>query len=219
MKDSFANRLLIKENKLKRITNSISRRYKFFTLCLNPKHHKTVGAIGSSSMFLSKKMANIIDSSLTPKKILEVGAGTGPITKYILKKLQPNDTLDVVEITQDFIPALKSMCKNYPQSNVFNNSILDFKPNYKYDYIVSSLPFSVFSAEMLSNILKHYANLIKEGGTIVYFQYIFADKISKFKDKEISKLIRNFRKNFKVSKKVEYRNLLPAIVWVLENKL
>lgn len=216
--DSFSNGLHVKKNKLKRISSSLVSRYKFFRLCLNPKHHKTMGALCSSSRFLSAKMANIINANLTPKNILEVGAGTGPITKYILKKLQTEDTFDIVEITQEFIPELKGICKNYSQANIFNSSILKFKPNYKYDYIISALPFYSFPTEMVIDILNHYKDLLKEGGTIVYFQYILADRVNKFKDKNLSTYIYNFKKNFKVSKKVEYINILPAIVWILENK-
>lgn len=193
----------------------------FFKLSVNPKHFKTLGAISNSSKFLSCKLTTSIDSKLTPKNVLEVGAGTGPVTKYILNKLQPNDKFDIIEITNKFIPSLTFVCKNYNQVKIYNKSILEFNPEYKYNYIISTLPFYSFSEKNVKSILDHYKMILSEKGKIVYFQYTFTDYLNKFnigRHREISKIKELFHKNFYINKSIEYRNLFPAIIWTLTAK-
>lgn len=206
--------IVIRLNKLKVFIS-------FLRLSLNPKYFKTLGAIASSSKFLAHKLTGCIDNNLTQKNILEVGAGTGPVTKYILRKLQPNDKFDIIEITNKFISSLQILCKNYNHVKIHNKSILDFNPDYKYDYIISTLPFYSFSEVEVKKILDHYKSILSVNGKIIYFQYTFTEYIRKFKigrHREISKIRDVFHKDFHVQKRIEYRNLFPAIVWILTSK-
>ena len=60
------------------------------------RNMKTVGTICPSSPMLARSLAAAAIESTSPKRILEVGPGTGPVTKEILKCLGPDDVLDIV---------------------------------------------------------------------------------------------------------------------------
>ena len=77
---------------------------KFFSLY--SKKPEVIGAVAPSSHELAGSMLKHIDCNKTPKKILEVGAGTGVVTKRILKCLKPKDELLVYEIEPDLCASL-----------------------------------------------------------------------------------------------------------------
>src|SRR5580700_6192614 len=70
---------------------------------LREKNPEIIGAIAESSSGLAKSITKLVpdDSKkyLSAKKVLEIGAGTGIFTRYLVPKLGINDHLDVVELT------------------------------------------------------------------------------------------------------------------------
>ena len=62
------------------------------------RNMKTVGTICPSSPMLSRELAESAITATSPKRVLEVGPGTGPVTKEILKSLRDGDVLDIVDI-------------------------------------------------------------------------------------------------------------------------
>lgn len=73
------------------------------------------GSVIPSSRYLGRELAANLRSSRPSARILEIGAGTGPVTAQIIPYLIPGDQLDVVEINGDFIPLLQ---KRFPQATV-----------------------------------------------------------------------------------------------------
>ncbi|MGV3279231.1 class I SAM-dependent methyltransferase [Rickettsiales bacterium LUAb2] len=201
----------------------VKNNMRFLWYYLHPKHHKNIGAIAPSSKFLANEIINNINSQQSPKKILEVGAGTGAFTKYIVKTMQAGDTLDIIEINNSFVNSLKQTYKNNPNITIYNKSILDFEVTEQYNYIISGLPFNYFPPKLVKLILCKYNELLANHGIISYFEYAFISNIKKIniysKSRLITKVIDNFKKNFIVSKNVIYRNLPPAVVWHLKKKV
>jgi phospholipid N-methyltransferase len=111
---------------------------------------------------------------------LEIGAGTGVITSKIAEKLGMHDELDVIELDPDFCHLLNQKFGNNYNININCISILDWSPDYLYDYIISGLPFNSFPVDFLEKILNKYRSLIKPGGTISYFEYIALAKVKLF---------------------------------------
>lgn len=186
-----------------------------------------VGSLTPSSKYLAKSMTKHIKNSerQTPLKVLEVGAGTGIFTKYIIKRMPFKSDFDVVEIDPLFCNVLtRNITEEFGDlQNVhfLCRDITTFETDKKYDFIISGLPFHSFSPALVRKILAMYANLIKPGGTVTFFEYIAIQTLKKpfLTDEEqytleaIRDLIRIFRKMGKsTSESIVWRNFLPARV-------
>jgi phosphatidylethanolamine/phosphatidyl-N-methylethanolamine N-methyltransferase len=81
---------------------------------------KAVGSIIPTSSVTARRMASVVDIT-SGLPVLEVGPGTGVITKAILKHgVKPAD-LYTVEYSHDFVVHLK---RNYPGVNVIEGDAL-----------------------------------------------------------------------------------------------
>jgi phospholipid N-methyltransferase len=190
-----------------------------------------VGSLTPSSKYLAQAMTKNIQlcDNQTSLKILEVGAGTGVFTKYIIKRmcndgaahLSPNSDLDVIEIDPLFCNILANLFGQEPNVHLLCCDITKFEPKKQYDFIISGLPFHSFKPELVSQILSMYANLIKPGGAVNFFEYIAIQTLKKpFLTSEeqdtleaIADLINAFKMLGKsVNESIVWRNFLPARV-------
>lgn len=177
------------------------------------KDLKQTGAIVPSSKFLAKDLVFHLNKRLskgdcTPLKILEIGAGTGPLTKQIAKLLRPQDQLDIVEIHKKFYQIIKT---KYQSENIHPHhaDILNFRPDYHYDFIFSSLPYENMPEHISRNIWQKKLSLCKRDAYISYFKYVkFPGFKSDFEEEVVKKYVQ--------SKKIVLRNLPPAKVYTLE---
>ena len=182
-----------------------------------------VGAAFPSSYFLAKKITKNIVAKDTPLKILEVGAGTGVFTKEIIKKMGPNDILDVIEVDSGFCDVLNKKYRGKKNARIHCVSILDWAPNYKYDYIVSGLPFNAFGSKFVQDVLDKYKNVIVDNGILSYFEYALAGKVKKLitsgdKKTDLLKNIelrREFLEYFEFDRDFIALNIPPAYVYHL----
>src|SRR5438270_8819364 len=71
------------------------------------RNFHTTGAILPSSRFLARAMASDLKGPRGPARILEVGPGTGAVTREIVRLLLPGDRLDAVEINPSFVAHLR----------------------------------------------------------------------------------------------------------------
>lgn len=141
------------------------------------KHPKQVGALLPTSRFVAEEITKFIRASDNGIKILEAGAGTGPITEVIVTYLKSNDTLDVVEIDPAFCKILQEKFGNNPKIAINCTSITDWQPPYKYDIIISTIPFSALKADPVAQILNKYREFIKPNGIMSYVEYMGASSI------------------------------------------
>src|SRR5262249_35014534 len=134
------------------------------------RNPKLVGAIAPLSESVAKKMVKYFKNRPkdTPCKILEVGAGTGNITKSIIKLLNDKDILDVIEIDPECCKILVKKFKNNHQVRVHCLSILDWIPEYHYDFIISTLPFNSFSVDFVDQVTRHYKSLSNSESVYTY---------------------------------------------------
>src|SRR5205809_995714 len=68
--------------------------------------YHTTGSILPSSRALGRAMTRPMRQASSPRRILEVGPGTGAITAEIVRQLRPGDQFDIVEINADFVAFL-----------------------------------------------------------------------------------------------------------------
>ncbi len=172
-----------------------------------------MGAIAPSSKFLAKDIVAqlkqvLSGNSCSPLNILEIGAGTGPLTKEIAKHLRSKDNLDIVEIHKKFYQIVKTKYRD-PNIHVHHTDILNFQPDKQYDFIFSSLPYENMPENISRDIWKKKLQLCDTGAFITYFKYL---KFRDFKCDFEEKVVNQYGQN----KKVVLLNLPPAKIYTLE---
>ncbi len=112
---------------------------------------KHTGAIAPSGGRLAREMTRTIREHEGPRRILEVGPGTGPFTRKILEELRPGDTLDIVEINPFFCRTIEQRLlapfrHRHPSIPVMlhESPIESAGLTGPYDHIVCGLPFNNF---------------------------------------------------------------------------
>lgn len=141
---------------------------------------KAVGSIVPSSEALVDALAAPISKEGQNRHLIEVGAGTGVITKELVKRLQPGDVLDVVELDKELVDILVRRFGNHPQVNILHVSITDWKPEYKYDGMVMTIPFNTLPSELVRTIWSHTRSLLEKGAPVSYVAYLGLPHIKQF---------------------------------------
>ena len=114
-----------------------------------------------------------------PRRVLEVGPGSGPVTDWIVRSLNPDDRLDLVEINASFVAFLRERIDREPllrnaskQIQIFHRPVEEMVDQPPYDLIISGLPLNNFSAAEVERILNVLKTLLKPGGRLSFFEYI-----------------------------------------------
>ncbi len=169
------------------------------------KHIRTTGAVSASSIFVIKSMTNNITPKV-PQIIVELGAGTGNVTAYILKKMHPASKLYCFEIDPSFTVDLEEITD--PRFFLIKESALDI---LKYidvasvDIIISTLPLTLFKPEERRQLLTDCRTIMKPEGVLRQFLYSFQKKY--------------FRAIFdEINTHIAVINLPPAVIYCCSNK-
>ncbi len=141
---------------------------------------ETTGAVLPSSRFLARAMTRPLAACSGPRRILEVGPGTGAVTGHIVREVRPDDRFDLVEINNDFASLLKNRFETDPLyqraaavSQVHVCPLQEFAADGEYDVIISGLPFNNFPAELVESLVDRCLSLLKPGGVFSLFEYMF----------------------------------------------
>ncbi len=144
------------------------------------RNFHTTGAIAPSSRFLGAALARYLTPEGPPRKILEVGPGTGSVTRSILRRMRPDDHLEVVELNDAFVDVLKRNFQTDPlfaavadRAVVHHDRVQALPQQQQFDVVVSGLPLNNFAADDVRSILESYQQLLKPGGTLSFFEYMF----------------------------------------------
>jgi phosphatidylethanolamine/phosphatidyl-N-methylethanolamine N-methyltransferase len=190
---------------------------------------ETTGAIAPSSSALARSMTRFLAerSQQIPIRVLEVGPGTGPVTDKIIPHLKGGDTFDLVELNAAFAERLKQRFDADPHwreaasfSRIHELPVQDFHSSQKYDFIVSGLPLNNFPSALVETITSHYFQLLKPGGMLSYFEYMYVRpirrRLTRGPERErivaIDDHMRNCCDRFRICRDSIWRNIPPA--WV-----
>ena len=139
----------------------------------------TTGAILPSGRSLCRSLSRYVRDTPGPKYILEVGPGTGVVTRHIIRAMGPDDRVDLVELNEQFVTCLRRQFVEEPlfadvaeRANVIHCSIEELRVDQRYDLIVSGLPLNNFSVASVEQILSALRRLLCPGGTLSFFEYI-----------------------------------------------
>ena len=134
---------------------------------------RAVGSIIPTSSVTARRMASVIDTK-SGLPILEVGPGTGVITKAILRRGVKPAELYTVEYSHDFVTHLRS---NYPEINViegdgFNlDDTLGDMRDAIFDCVVSGVPLLNFPVARRAAYLESLLKRIPHGRPVVQLTY------------------------------------------------
>ncbi len=143
---------------------------------------QTVGAVWPSSKGLSRAMVEPVfaeaHKTREPLRVLEVGAGVGPVTEELVARLLPGDRLDVVELNPEFCVVLRDRFATAPVvPAVHQVSITEFNPGVRYHHIVSGLPLANFPAKLVEAVYRRIFELLEPSGSFVMFEHVFGREI------------------------------------------
>lgn len=149
----------------------------FFRQYLRHFHH--TGAVTPSSRWLAAALARYVGGGDQPRRVLEVGPGTGAVTRHIVARLGKLDRFDLVELNEQFAQRLQQRFEHEPdfavvaeRTRVFQHAVEELPGEQPYDVIVSGLPLNNFSVADVERILRVFRTLLAPGGTLSFFEYI-----------------------------------------------
>jgi len=161
-----------------------------------------VGAISISSHYIINKVMGLIHGPLN--NVVEYGAGTGVMTKALLKKLSPEGKLIVIESDSQFVKILKQI--KDPRLHIIKgciqDQILDAAHGFSnIDLAVSSIPFSLLTPAQRQTIISDTKKILTPEGSFILFHQYWKSALTPLK------------KNFaKVSVFFEFRNIFPSFI-------
>ena len=194
---------------------------------------ETTGAIAPSSRFLASALTRPLGRRTAPARILEIGPGTGAVTKRIVRLLGPDDRLDLVELNERFAEILARRYGGAPQHGAPREAVQihvcplqEFEPQGTYDFIVSGLPLNNFSADLVGEIFETCFRLLSPGGVLSYFEYMYVRPVRKLvageRDKtrltRIDAIMNSYLSEHRIRRDWVFVNLPPAWVQHLQSQ-
>ncbi|MDZ4831531.1 MAG: methyltransferase domain-containing protein [Phycisphaerae bacterium] len=197
--------------------------FSFVRQAIRDVHH--TGSVWPSSSALAKVMTRSLRHASGPKRLLEVGPGTGPFTRHILGALRRGDELHIVEINEAFCRQLENEILGPYRANrtgatvqLHCAAIEDAPLRGKFDHIVCGLPFNNFPPALVRSIMKRLMERLRPGGEFVYFEYAgvraikapFLDPVGRQRLRRIDAVGKSLRRKHAGRREFVLGNLPPA---------
>lgn len=166
-----------------------------------------IGALAPSSRYLGQAMARQIDARRA-RLVVELGGGTGSITRALLAGGLPPERLIVVERDERLHQVLR---ERFPQLRVLKGDAAQLVQLLRplgigaVSAIVSSLPLLSMPKKLRHRIVEQCFALLGERGSLVQFTYGFVSPLP----------ARDYALAGQVTARV-WRNFPPAFVWRFE---
>jgi phospholipid N-methyltransferase len=150
----------------------------FFFVSQFFKDVRHTGSVWPSSRHLAQVMTKSLRAHPGPKRLLEVGPGTGAFTTSILESLRPGDEFDIVEINPQFCARLEEkLLRPYRAGHqgvavsLHCGPVQSVRLAGRFDYIVCGLPFNNFPPALVRAIFRRLIDLLAPQGELSYFEY------------------------------------------------
>jgi phosphatidylethanolamine/phosphatidyl-N-methylethanolamine N-methyltransferase len=134
---------------------------------------KAVGSIVPTSGITARRMASVVNPH-SGLPVLELGPGTGVITKAILQKgVQPQNLVSI-EYSTDFF---QHLVKTYPGVDFVNGDAFDLektlgaRKGQQFDSVVSAVPLLNFPMHMRVSLIEDLLSRIPVGRPVVQISY------------------------------------------------
>ncbi|MFE2721207.1 class I SAM-dependent methyltransferase [Kitasatospora sp. NPDC059327] len=172
--------------------------------------------------------------------VLEVGAGTGVVTRRLARVLRPGDRLHVVEANPRFAERLRQdpeLARRGPGiglrlSPCRVEELPEGRPpapdgggpeGERYDVIVSGLPFTNFTPAQVRYLLDLHLRLLVPGGELTWFGYLGTTTARTLvagpgrgaRHRAVIRQLRSFEATYGLGSRTVWRNLPPPRVHLL----
>lgn len=204
---------------------SLARSLTFLRRYIAAPH--VVGAVAPSSRGLAQALSAPFAARTEAARVLEVGAGTGAVTRVIAERMGIADRLDICEIEEPFADAIqRDLIDSGPLNKAHREGrvrllrcpVQAVDETAAYDFVISGLPFTAFSAQDVGHIVEVIQRNLKPGGVFSYFEYVFLRRLGRMfsmgeKRKRfvaVSELLDQLIERHQFDRKTVWWNLPPA---------
>ncbi|OIV38381.1 hypothetical protein BIV57_06060 [Mangrovactinospora gilvigrisea] len=136
------------------------------------------GSVAPSSPALCRALTrHVVSGGKESRAVLEVGPGTGAVTRHIARRLGPRDTLELVEANEEFAGRLERCLRDdaalaaVAGRTRLHRGLLQKHRLGRYDAIVCGLPFANFPPELVTDLLQRMLGALAPGGRMAFFGY------------------------------------------------
>ncbi|MBN9070387.1 MAG: methyltransferase domain-containing protein [Rhizobiales bacterium] len=170
---------------------------------------KAVGSIIPTSSVTARRMASIVDAG-SGLPVLELGPGTGVITRAILERGVPPQDLYAVEYAPEFVRHLRRL---FPGVNVLHGDAFDLDatlaamPGAMFDCAISGVPLLNFPVERRVRYVEGVLDRLPPGRPMVQLTYGPKSPIPRGRG---SYTVEHFR--------FVLRNIPPTQLWLYRRK-
>ncbi len=142
------------------------------------------GAVQPSSRFLARAMVVPLRERRTKEaahelRILEIGPGTGSMTRAAAACMGPEDELVCYEINPEFAGILRRALADEPslarvadRTTIHNAPVQDMSADERFDVAICSAPLNNFDAETIEAIFSTMIGALHPGGSATLFEYL-----------------------------------------------
>lgn len=174
------------------------------------KDPKNVSTIFPTMKYLARSL--IAHSGMAPgHRVLELGCGSGAITRFILERSHEIESYVGVERDKNLVDFLK---KEYPGQTFLNVSADKLKGHIEdesIDVVISSLPWTMFAKELQESIVQEIIRVLKPGGQ--FSTYICLHSLPYPGAPRAKKFFNDYFTGFE-KKQTVARNLPPANIYL-----
>lgn len=134
---------------------------------------KAVGSVVPTSSVTARRMASVINPA-SGLPVLELGPGTGVITRAILKRGVKPGNLWSIEYSADFVGQLR---RDFPEVNVVHGDAFDLETTLgdnramMFDSVISAVPLLSFPVERRIAIVEDMMRRMPPGRPMVQITY------------------------------------------------
>lgn len=190
-------------NRTRALTTRLSDDLRFFKGWIG--RPKTTGSIVPTSWTMAKRMASVADPA-SGNPVLELGPGTGVITRAILERGIAPERLVSLEYSPDFIARLR---RDIPGVHFIQGDAFDLARSLgdhastTFDCIISALPLLNFPLDSRIKLMEDLLDRVPPGRPVIQFSYGPRPSVPRG------------RGNYTVERyDVVLRNVPPAQLWV-----
>ena len=164
------------------------------------RHGKKIASVWPSSVAMSRATIGKIDWERA-KVIVELGAGTGPITEQIVRRLKPHTKLLSIERDRDFVGVLQRRFSDHKNVEIVQADVRDLDRLFKergikhVDAFISGLPTPSLPKAVREPMLATVSRYLVEGGVfsniteVPFWYWKFYRRV--FKDVSFELVVRN----------------------------
>ncbi|QDV33768.1 ornithine lipid N-methyltransferase [Tautonia plasticadhaerens] len=134
------------------------------------RHGTAIASLAPSSPWLSRATVRNVDWDRA-RVLIELGAGTGPITRELVDRARPETRLIVLERDPDFVRVLRERFEPRPNLEIIEGDVRDLAAMLKdrgidrVDNVISGLPVPSFPKDLQRDLIRNVSQILDPAGT------------------------------------------------------